>query len=227
MSHTVVTGILSILGHFAFTLFDLGSTHSFVSLPFISQAGFAIEPLLHVLSVGTRVGVGLVTENRVKDRQVVIAGRTIKVDLKVVDMTNFNVILGMDWLAETFASIDFHKKEVVFTPLNGLTFKFKETFTSTTPKIISMMKARCLVQQGGWAILACAVNTKEKKKTTNTISIVNEFPDVFPEDLPRIPPSRAKDFGIELEPGTRPFSKAPYRMVLVELKNLNYNYKTY
>ena len=52
---------------------------------------------MHVLSVGIPVGVDLVTENRVKDGQVVIAGRTIRVDLKVVDMTNFDVILGMDW----------------------------------------------------------------------------------------------------------------------------------
>ena len=104
---------------------------------------------MHVLSVGTPAGVDLVTKNRVKDGQVVIVGRTIHVDLKVVDMTDFDVILGMDWLAENFASIDCHKKEVVFTPPNGLTFKFKGTFTGTTLEIISMMKAKLLVQQRG------------------------------------------------------------------------------
>ena len=101
---------------------------------------------MHVLSVGTPVGVDLVTKNRVKHRQVVIAGQTIHVELKVMDMTDFDVILGMDWLAENFASIDCHKKEVIFTPPNGLTFKFKGTSTGTTPKIISMMKARRLIQ---------------------------------------------------------------------------------
>ena len=159
---------------------------------------------MHVLSVGTPAGVDLVTKNRVKDGQVVIAGKTIHVDLKVVDMTDFDVILGMDWLAKNFASIDCHKKEVIFTPPNGLTFKFKGTFTGTTPKIISMMKARRLVQQGGWAFLACAVNTKGKEKPIGIVPIVNEFIDVFPEDLPGIPPPREVDFGIELEPGTGP-----------------------
>ena len=48
--------------------------------------------------------------------------------------------------------------------------------------------------------------------------IVNEFPDVFSDDLPGIPPSRAVNFVIELEPGTEPISKAPYRMAPVELK---------
>ena len=95
-SGTVVTGTLSVLGHFALTLFDSGSTQSFVSLPFVKQAGFVVEPLMHVLSVGTPAGVDLVTKNRVKDGQVLIAGQTIHVDLKVVDMTDFDVILGMD-----------------------------------------------------------------------------------------------------------------------------------
>ena len=89
---------------------------------------------MHVLSVGTPARVDLVRKNRVKDRQVVIAGQTIHVDLKVVVMTDFDVILGMDWLAENFASIDWHKKEVIFTPPNGLTFKFKGTSTGTTQK---------------------------------------------------------------------------------------------
>ena len=92
----MVKGTLSILGHFAFTLFDSGSTHSFVSLPFVRQVGFVVEPLMHVLSVDTPAGVDLVTKNRVKDGQVVIAGRTIHVDLKVVNMMDFDVILGMD-----------------------------------------------------------------------------------------------------------------------------------
>ena len=53
-SGTIVTCTLSILGHFTLMLFDSGSTHSFVSSPFVSQAGFVIEPLMHVLSVGTQ-----------------------------------------------------------------------------------------------------------------------------------------------------------------------------
>ena len=50
--------------------------------------------------------------------------------------------------------------------------------------------------------------------------IVNEFSDLFPDDLPGIPPSRAVEFVIELKPGTGPISKAPYRMAPAELKEL-------
>ena len=50
--------------------------------------------------------------------------------------------------------------------------------------------------------------------------MVNEFPDVFLEDLPRIPSTREVDFAIELEPGTSPISKALYHMAPAELKEL-------
>jgi hypothetical protein len=53
------------------------------------------------------------------------------------------------------------------------------------------------------------------------IHVVREFPDVFSDDLPGMPPERAIEFKIELQPGTTPLSKAPYKMSreeLVELK---------
>ena len=83
-----------------------------------------------------------------------------------------------------------------------------------------MVKAKRLVQQGGWTILACAVDVRGKEKNLENMSIVNEFPNVHLDDLPRIPPSRAVDFIIELEPGTGSISKAPYRMALADLKEL-------
>ncbi|KAH9658001.1 hypothetical protein KPL70_023315 [Citrus sinensis] len=52
------------------------------------------------------------------------------------------------------------------------------------------------------------------------IPIVREFIDVFPEDLPGLPPDREVEFTIELVPGTTPISKAPYRMAPIELKEL-------
>ena len=55
-SDIVVTGTLSILGHYTLTLFDSSSKHSFISMPFVSQGGFKVEPLLHVLTVSNLAG---------------------------------------------------------------------------------------------------------------------------------------------------------------------------
>ena len=178
-SDAVVTGTLSILGHFAFTLFDSGSTHSFISMSFVVQAGFELEPLLHEMSVSTPSGVDLVSRDRVKDDQVIIGNQTLCIDLMVVNMMDFDVILDMDWLAKNRARIGCRKKEVKFSPPTGPTFKFRGTSTRITPKVVSMMKAKRLVQQGGWAILACVVDVRGKEKTLENVPIVNEFPDVF------------------------------------------------
>ena len=124
------------------------------------------------------MGVDLVTNRRIKDGQVIVAGHIISINLKVVSMTDFDVILGMLWLAENYASIDCHKKKVVFSPPTRPNFKFKGTCTGVTPKIVSMMKAKRLVQQGGWDILTCTVDVKGKEKTMDTVSTVNQFPSV-------------------------------------------------
>ena len=53
------------------------------------------------------------------------------------------------------------------------------------------------------------------------VRVVCEFPDVFLEELPSIPPVRAIDFVIELEPSTEPISRHPYKMCPEELIELN------
>ncbi|KAL5548820.1 hypothetical protein UlMin_004051 [Ulmus minor] len=62
--------------------------------------------------------------------------------------------------------------------------------------------------------------TKKEKVELEDVPVVNEFEEVFPEELPGIPPDREVTFKIELVPGTSPISKAPYRMAPMELKEL-------
>ncbi|XP_075095211.1 uncharacterized protein LOC142173505 [Nicotiana tabacum] len=61
--------------------------------------------------------------------------------------------------------------------------------------------------------------------TLQSVPIVNEFPKVFPEDLPGVPPDREIDFGIDLLPGTKPISILLYRMAPSELKDLKVQLK--
>ena len=69
------------------------------------------------------------------------------------------------------------------------------------------------------AFPAVVVITKKEVKVED-IHVVSEYADVFPEDLPGIPPEREVDFTIELVPGAAPVSRAPYRMSPAELKEL-------
>ncbi|KAL0556560.1 hypothetical protein IC582_005074 [Cucumis melo] len=82
------------------------------------------------------------------------------------------------------------------------------------------MKASKLLSQGTWGILASVVDTREQKVSLSSEPVVREYPNVFPDELPGLPPPREIDFAIELESGTAPISRAPYIMAPAELKEL-------
>ncbi|KAL0556646.1 hypothetical protein IC582_005160 [Cucumis melo] len=217
---TVVTGTLPVLGHYALVLFDSGSSHSFISSAFVSHARLEVEPLHHVLSVSTPSGECMLSKEKVKACQIEISGHVIEVTLIVLDMLDFDVILGMDWLAANHASIDCSRKEVTFNPPSLASFKFKGGGSKSLPQIISAIRASKLLSQGTWGILASVVDTREADVSLSSEPVVRDYPDVFPEELPGLPPHREVEFAIELEPGTVPISRAPYRMAPAELKEL-------
>ncbi|KAA0051050.1 ty3-gypsy retrotransposon protein [Cucumis melo var. makuwa] len=106
-------------------------------------------------------------------------------------------IQGMDWLVANHASIDCFRREVVFNPPTGTSFKFNGVGTVVLPKVISAMKASKLLNHGTWSILASVVDTREA-------------------DI---------DFAIELEPGTVPISNPSYKIAPAELKELKVQLK--
>ncbi|KAL0534190.1 hypothetical protein IC582_028475 [Cucumis melo] len=217
---TVVTGTLPVLGHYALVLFDSGSSHSFISSTFVLHARLEVEPLQHVLSVSTPSGECMLSKEKVKTCQIEIAGHVIEVTLLVLDMLDFDVILGMDWLAANHASIDCSRKEVTFNPPSRAGFKFKGEGSRSLPQVISAIRASKLLSQGTWGILASVVDTREADVSLSSEPVVRDYPNVFPEELPGLPPHREVEFAIELEPGTVPISRAPYRMAPAELKEL-------
>ncbi|GJW37015.1 hypothetical protein Tco_0059935, partial [Tanacetum coccineum] len=62
---------------------------------------------------------------------------------------------------------------------------------------------------------------KSKEKQLEEVPIVQDFPEVFPEDLPGIPPTRQVEFQIDLIPGAAPVARAPYRLAPSEMKELS------
>ncbi|TYJ95556.1 ty3-gypsy retrotransposon protein [Cucumis melo var. makuwa] len=189
---TVVTGTLPILGHYAFVLFNSGSSHSFISSVFVQYVGLEVEPLGSVLSVSTPFGEVLLSKEKIKACR----------------------------LSANHASIDYFGKEVVFNPPSGSSFKFRGAGIVCLPKVISAMKTSKLLSQGTWGILASVVDTREPEVSLSSEPVVREYLDVFPDELPGLLPPREIDFAIELEPGTTPISRAPYRMAPAELKEL-------
>ena len=102
----VVTGIISILDHDAYTLVDPGATHSFASKPFLDRFQIETQPLEGRMRVSLPAGDSLLADRVVRDSRVLIGGQEFPVDLVALDMRDFDVVLGMDWLSRHRATID-------------------------------------------------------------------------------------------------------------------------
>ncbi|KAA0037485.1 ty3-gypsy retrotransposon protein [Cucumis melo var. makuwa] len=179
-----------------------------------------VEPLSGVLSVSTPFGEVMLSKEKIRACQIEIANQMLDVTLLVLDMQDFDVILGMDWLSANHASIDCFGKEVIFNPPSVPSFKFREAGIVCIPKVISAMKASKLLDQGTWGILASVVDTREPEVSLSSEPVVREYPDVFSDELPGLSPPREIDFVIKLEPGIAPILRAPYKMAPAELKEL-------
>ena len=91
---------------------------------------------------------------------------------------------------------------------------------SSAVKIISMIRAQKCMHQGCRAYLAYVVDIAPKPKELEDVPVVCQFPDVFPDDLPVMPPEREVEFRIYLVPGAKPVAKAPYWLEPSEMKEL-------
>jgi hypothetical protein len=125
-----------------------------------------------------------------------IRGVDFLANLIILESKGIDIILGMDWLTKYKGVIGCATKTVQLTHTDGTKVEFQATTES-------------------------AINASLNK--TNAVEdsrVVSEFPDVFPEDLPGMPPDREIEFAIELVPGTAPIYKRPYRMDANQLAEL-------
>ncbi|GJU75419.1 putative reverse transcriptase domain-containing protein [Tanacetum coccineum] len=215
-----ITGALFIFGRAVFVLFDTGATHSVISTKFASC--FTMTPILldHVLCISTPMKDFARITHVYRDLPLQFDDKICSVNALPLDMCEFDIILGIDWLAAHRATIDCHSRRVIFGDIHAPEFIYHGSLPGKSMKIISALKARTLLSHGCEGFLATIHDTTSDVSSIHDQPIVSEFQDVFPEELPGIPPIRDVEFNIELIPGAEPISKAPYRMAPIELKEL-------
>ena len=86
--------------------------------------------------------------------------------------------------------------------------------------VISSTTARTMVQKGCEAYLAYVIDTKKVEPSLSVIPTICDYSDVFQKEFPGLPPRREIEFAINVVSGATPASITPYRMALVELKEL-------
>ncbi|XP_050231288.1 uncharacterized protein LOC126680248, partial [Mercurialis annua] len=179
-------------------LFDAGATHSFVSTCFAGKLGMAPSVLSEPLAVSTPMSEGVVVDVVYPSCPVVIQGRELCADLIVLDVLSFDVILGMDWLSRHYASIDCRGKSVEFRIPGDLPFSFQGEKAETPKNLISAIKAKRMLGKGCQGFLAVVRDLETSSGDMHSVPIVNEFTDVFPEELPGLPPDRDIEFCIDV-----------------------------
>ncbi|KAL8146288.1 hypothetical protein AgCh_004148 [Apium graveolens] len=214
----VVAGTLNVNSLCAKMLIDSGATRSFISQDFVSKLNCPDEYLNEIMTVELanqeRVTVNQVCGNY----EIEISGSKFCVDLIPFKLGELDVIFGMDWLSKHDAQIDCRNKKVmVKTPDERIvTFKGQKQ----VKKFLTMIQAKKLLRQGCKHFVAYVIDRSQEPAKLEDIPVVNDFPDMFPDELPGLPPDREIEFAIDLAPGTEPVSKAPYRMMPVEMKEL-------
>ena len=113
---------------------------------------------------------------------------------------NFGVIFGMDWLAKYQAQIDCPRRKITPKGPNAEKVVHKGKGPRAGVKLISVMKARKLLDKGCKGFLRNVVKTRDAEPSLKDIPVVREFPDVFQEEILEMPPLREVEFCIDLNP---------------------------
>jgi hypothetical protein len=185
----VILGMFLASSHPTKVLFDSGASLSFISSNFVAKYNLPITTMNHTMLVSSPGG-----ERRTKHIcsaiSISIRGVDFPSNLILLDSKDIYIILGMDWLRKYDGVIQCAKRTVRLTKEDGITVEFAAATQSNQTSMPNRMKATTLKE----------------------IRVVQEYPDVFLEDLLGMSPVRDIEFLIELLPGTPPISKRPYRM---------------
>ncbi|GJT84163.1 putative reverse transcriptase domain-containing protein [Tanacetum coccineum] len=222
----VVTGTFLLNNCYASMLFDSGADRSFVSSTF--SALLDITPSTLDTSYAVELADGRISETNVVLRGCTLGllGHPFDIDLMPVELGSFDVIIGIDWLAKYHALIVCDEK-VVRIPYGDevLIIRGDDYGNESKLNIISCTKTQKYIQKGCHVYLAQVTSKKAEDepedKQLEDVPIIQEFLEVFPDDLPGLPPARQVEFQIDLVPGAAPIARDLYRLAPAKMQELS------
>ncbi|KAJ8899110.1 hypothetical protein K2173_010446 [Erythroxylum novogranatense] len=196
----VVTGMVRLFSDDVIALIDPGSTYSFVSSsrPVCDRN---VSPLDTPLMVSTPIGQYIIVSQVYRGCELCIGGEVLILDLMPLKMGGLDVILGMDTLERYNARLDCKQTTVEFELDDGKRVVFVGDRKIGPPRLVSALTAEKMMRKGCEVFLAYVIDSKANRGKLEDIPVVREFSDVFPEELPGLPPAREIEFPIELQQG--------------------------
>ena len=129
-------------------LFDYGASHSFIAASVVIELGLEVkaleEPLYVSSPLGIRARIGMIC----RGYDLEISGTLLSMDLRVMDMSEFDVILGMDWLTAYRVVIDCEHRRVTAYTQDGIRVVFQGDKHDFLPQTV--YESRCQGQLAGW-----------------------------------------------------------------------------
>jgi hypothetical protein len=125
---------------------------------------------------------------RVEDCPIQVEGKILKENFMILDMNEFDVIIGMDWMHRNQVQIDCRKRTVAIPDSSGKSIYLQEKERSTGKLQISALEARKLECKGCSIFIACIEKAEEQVIDLNNVPVIQEYSDVFPDDL-NMPPT--------------------------------------
>ncbi|XP_042467063.1 uncharacterized protein LOC122050201 [Zingiber officinale] len=186
---TVVTAEIIVFNQYATVLFDTGATHSFISTPFTEKIDMSPQTLDGKFLTTLPSGYVMPSTHILRAAPVRIADRELYCNLIVLDMWDYDIILGMDFLSKYGASIECGRRRVVFRPEAEPTFEFIGENKKEVKKFLSALKAQKMLDSGYTGFLAHVIDINQKREVKpEDVKVVCNYPEVFPDELPGLAP---------------------------------------
>jgi hypothetical protein len=203
-----------------FILIDSGAIHSYIDTKMVESLKFPRSKhgkyWLVQLVTGAKRKVNEIVNSCLMDMN----GLNTRSYLNIFPLGSYECLIGMDWLDQHHAILDYHNKTFTFLDEEGSLRRVQ-----VIPRVVSIIEISALqlkrcYKKGCQIFVAHMEETpKDKEKNLEDHAVLEEFEDVFKE-VPRLPPKRDIYFSINLMPGAASVSKTPYIMSTPEMKEL-------
>ncbi|GKF20695.1 putative reverse transcriptase domain-containing protein, partial [Tanacetum coccineum] len=193
---------------------------SFVSISLTSMLNIPPITLDTTYDIEMTNGNLVGTNTVIQGCTLILLNQPFEIDLMPIKLGSFDAIIGMDWLSKYHARMICDEK-VVHIPIDGKTLIIRGDRSKTRLSLISCIKTERYISRGCQVFIAQVMEKKSDDKSLEDILVVREFPEIFPKDLPGLPPVRQVEFQIDLIPGTTPVARAPYRLAPLEMQELS------